>query len=294
MSTFKQHNRGSLPALILCLFLPISAGIILTACDQIISPADDTELENPKDPESDVHVAPETSIISAPEEGSTVTTSVVTFEYSGNDDGMLFQWQLNSDGWSGWNIESSVTLAYLEEGSYTFEVRGAYDPGSGGYPTDIDDSPAVVNFIVDAIHGASLWFSPLYVTVPRGIDFEMHLVAEEVSDLMAVRAVIRYDTSILEALEVEDGTFLTSTGGSLVSYHSIDSESGTIEINIGTAAGTPIGVSGTGTVCRILFRGIVSQESEITFDTANTLLRDHLNQVVTINYLVGALVVIGP
>ena len=70
----------------------------------------------------------------------------------------------------------------------------------------------------------------------------------------------------------------------------MDAVSGTIELNIATAAGTPPGVSGTGTVLVIQLNGIVSSETELTFRQENTELRDSINQTITVINLVGTVV----
>jgi hypothetical protein len=207
--------------------------------------------------------------------------------YSGNEGAALFQYRLNDEDWSSWSEATSVTFTYLDERTYTFEVRAAYDPGDT-QPTQIDPSPASVTFTVDAVGGPSLRFSPPYHEADRGTVFMLELVAEEVSDLMAVKAVLRFDPAVLTAIEVAKGSFLASTGGQQALYYTVHQYAGEIEINIGTAAGSPPGVAGSGTIAVLSFRGNIRDELDISFDAAGTGLRDSANQVITINRLVGA------
>lgn len=270
---------------VLCLIGTLS---VLPSCDMVLPPEVETVLDNPRDPETpDTYEAPLTTITVGPSEGITVNTSSVSFSYETNAD--ILQTRLNGSSWSGWSASTSTTLEYLDEGPYTFEVRSAYDPGQGE-PTDIEETPKSATFIVDAVAGPSLRLSPLLYEAQQGVDFDIELIAEEVTDLMAVKAVINYDPSKITVIEIQEGSFLASTGGSLASYFTSDPISGTIEINIGTAAGSPPGVSGTGPVVIIKLRGLTAAESDLIFNQGSTELRDSDNQTISISNLVGATV----
>ncbi len=268
---------------ILCLLCALS---VLPSCDMVVPPEGETVLDNPRDPGNpSTYEAPLTTITVGPSEGSTVNTSSVTFTYESNAD--LFQTRVNGSDWSEWSASTSTILEYLDEGSFTFEVRSAYDPGQGE-PTDIEETPKSVYFTVDAVAGPSLRLSPLLIETAQGVDFELELIAEEVTDLMAVKAVINYNPDQIMVVEIQEGSFLASTGGSLASYFTSDPASGTIEINIGTAAGLPSGVSDTGVVAIIKLRGLTAAESDLIFNQDSTELRDSNNQTISISSLVGA------
>jgi len=140
------------------------------------------------------------------------------------------------------------------------------------------------------VAGPSLRLSPLLIETAQGVDFELELIAEEVTDLMAVKAVINYNPSQITVVEIQEGSFLASTGGNLASYFTSDPVSGTIDINIGTATGTPPGVSGTGAVVIIKLRGLITAETDLTFDQVGTELRDSDNSTITVMSLIGAVV----
>ncbi|MFC1499823.1 cohesin domain-containing protein [Candidatus Zixiibacteriota bacterium] len=269
----------------------VTSALAVVSCDVVIPELPETELENPIDPETpETYVAPETTIVSGPEDGSTISTSTTTITFDSNAD--LYQWNLrgtdwNSAGWSDWSATTSATLEYLNEGEYDFLVRSAYDPGEGE-PTAIDTSAAVVTFFVDAIAGPALRMSPLLIEPETGVGFEIEIIAEEVTDLMAVKAVISFDPSLMTVEGIQEGDFLTSTGGSLASYFDVDTDAGTIEINIGTAAGSPVGVTGTGTVATLQCLVTSTTDQVLEFDQALTVLRDADNQPITITSLVAA------
>jgi hypothetical protein len=285
----RSCRSGIRPTLLLGILLLVGG---LAACTAIVPPEpEDPVYDNPQDPDGSDYVAPETTITTGPAEGATVGTSEVTLAWSGNRSGMLFQGRLNGSAWSPWSNATSITLSYLDEGDYTFEVRAGYPSGTAADPSDIDATPASRGFTVDAVHGSSLRLSPRAIEVNNGSSFQIALIAEEVSDLMLVATTLHFDTLHLRVLSLAEGPFLTSTGGSIASYNGFDNVAGTIEINMATATGSPPGVSGSGVVLTITFQVKTIRESTVTFDAAFTRLRDHLNQAITINSLVSALVV---
>ena len=257
--------RALLPTLLPILLLAAA----LTACTAIVPPEpDDPVYDNPQDPDGNEYVAPETTITTGPAEGSTVGSSEVNLAWSGNRTGMLFQGRLNGSAWTPWSSATSITLRYLDEGNYTFEVRAGYPSGTAADPTDFDETPASRSFTVDAVHGSSLRLSPLAQEVNNGTSFQVQLIAEEVSDLMLVTSTLHFEPLHLRVLSMTDGPFLTSTGGSIASYNGFDNTAGTIEVNMATATGTPPGVSGSGVVLTITFQVKSVRESSVTFDNA--------------------------
>jgi hypothetical protein len=285
----RSSRSGIRPVALLALLLILGG---LAACTAIVPPEPDEPVyDNPQDPDGDDYVAPETTITTGPAEGATVGTSEVSFAWSGNRTGMLFQGRLNGSAWTPWSHATSITLSYLDEGDYTFEVRAGYPSGTAADPSDFDETPASRSFTVDAVHGPSLRLSPRAQQVNNGASFQVQLVAEEVSDLMLVTSTLHFDPLHLRVDSLSEGPFLTSTGGSIASYNGFDNVAGTIEVNMATATGSPPGVSGSGVVLIITFQVKSIRESTVSFDAALTRLRDHLNQAITINSLVSTLVV---
>jgi len=119
----------------------ISLVLLLFSCDKI--------QENPLDPENPDYTPPETFITMEALEGAVLDTSTVTITWSGNDLTVEYAYSLN-DNWSEWSSATSVTLNYLDEGDYTFSVKGRY-------ASEVEDeSPATVNFSVDMVQGPAL------------------------------------------------------------------------------------------------------------------------------------------
>jgi hypothetical protein len=274
------------------LFLPALLAVAVAACTAIVPPEpDDPDYGNPQDPQGSAFEAPETTITGGPEEGSTISSNEVTITWTGNQPGMLFQ--TTTKNWitaSPWSGATSVTLSDLAEWSHTFEVRSGYATGTTADPTMIDETPATITFTVDAVTGPALLFSPSVRTVEVGAQFTLPLWAEEVDDLMLVATRLFFDTDHLQVLALNDGNFLTSTGGSLATYNSFDNTAGTIDINLATATGSPPGVSGSGIVLFITFRVESARESSVTFASGATYLRDSLNRAIPVNELIPALV----
>ncbi|MFC1628844.1 cohesin domain-containing protein [Gemmatimonadota bacterium] len=261
--------------------------ISLGACKMIV-PVEPEEpiYDNPQDPQGTGYTPPETSITSGPSDGSTVSTSQVTFEWDGNKPDMLFRIRLDGVNWSPWVDENIYLWAFLDEAEYTFEVQSGYDPGQGNDPTLIDETPASVTFTVDAVDGPSMMFYPRLTTAASGSQFNLFLIAEEVSDLMLVSAEIAFDPAHLSVISVTDGNFMTSTGGSIASYHDWNNTTGRIYLNLATATGSPPGVSGTGNLVTIRFGVKSNMESDVTFVAANTVIRNTSNQTMTIQRLI--------
>jgi hypothetical protein len=110
------------------------------------------------------------------------------------------------------------------------------------------------------------------------------------------KVVIRFNASMIQFTEsFTYGTFLTSNGGSVLEFDPvIDNGSGYLEFNFGIAGANPPGVSGTGVILTLQFRGINPGSSDVTFGVTNTLLRNHDNNTITITSsdLYGARVII--
>lgn len=283
LSTNVVLRPGHWPVFVASLLLV--AGI-LAACDAM-QPVEEITFDNPVDPGGDEFVPPTTTITSGPADGSTVSTEEVTFAWEGNDDATLFQLRITGGEWDGiwgqWDTHTSLMLGFLDETDYTFEVRSGY-PAESGDPQEIDETPESRSFTVDAMQGPALRMTPTRLTESVNNTFSIDIIAEDVVDLTMTRITIRFDPGFIQyADSYTYGSFLTGNGGSILEYPSyVDQDSGIVEFNFGVAGANPPGVSGTGTIMTIQFRGTISGSSDITFGAANTLLRNHLNQGISI------------
>jgi len=294
----KVPKPGLWPASVAVLLLVTG---FLTACEHFtdaLSPVEPPEFENPIDPGGSEFVPPTTMITEGPSDGSTVTTDQVAFTWQGNENATLFQVRITGgewDGsWSSWSGMQSLTLDFLDELTYTFEVRSGYP--SSGDPEHVDDTPESRNFTVDAVQGPALRMSPTRIHTPNNTTFDLQIIAEDVSDLTMTRIRIRFNTGFLQyADSYAFGSFLTSNGGSILEFDPfIDNVTGIVELNFGVAGANPPGVSGTGTILTVSFRAVGTGTTDVIFGPANTLLRDHLNQGISITTqdLHGARVII--
>ena len=239
---------------------------------------------------------PDTKIVSGPSDGETVQVLPVVFAFQevGIEGTVEFSWRLNTAGqqgsWSAWSKQTQASLDALDEssfaGEYSFQVRSTSVAG------DVDSTPASRRFIVDAIQGPALWLTPREVETASGSEFQLQIVAEEVTDLMLAHLVVKFDPSKLELVSVEAVTeFFQKNGGTLV-WPEPRFGNNFVDISTGVALGNPPGVDGTGTIGLLKFKAKASGTTQVEFDPDETELRDHNNGKIELRKLVENEVVI--
>ena len=126
--------------------------------------------------------------------------------------------------------------------------------------------------------------------VPAGTSFEIEIVAEEVTGLVAVHAVLAYDRSILETKRehIGKGDFLGANSGEILFLRDL-SDSGTIEINSGVALGSSSGAQGSGAIARIRFKTLKTGETALDF-IQEPKFRDPGNDPILVEKPVGGIV----
>jgi len=201
----------------------------------------------------------------------------------------LFRSRLDGGAWTSWSTFTNRTLEHLDDNlpgeNYVFEVQAAYDPS---HSSMVQTTPTSVQFTVDAVDGPSFRLSPLYSEGSSSDVFGLDLIAEEVDALMMVKAVITFDPNLVKVSWWEFGYFLTTNGGTLLSYDQTDNISGRFEINLSVVDAAPEGVTGSGKLITIHFQGQTTGLAAIDFDIANTLMRNPYNQPITVLQRVGA------
>lgn len=297
---------------LLCLVLAGGVLTIAGGCGTLLVPEEpeDPVFDNPIDPDSPDHVAPQTSITGGPADGSTVTSSSVTFSWSGNSGATLFQIRITggvygidwtpwsgmfANEWSPWTSDTSVTLDFLDELTYTFEVSAGYPSNaSGGDPDEWDTTPESRSFTVNAVTGPALRLSPRVTAVSQNGTFDLDIIAEDVTDLAMLNMRIVWNTADIQYSSVwEIGTFLGSNGGDVLNLGTTGEEgTGAWELAIGVAGGSPPGISGTGVIATLHFRAISSGVHTISFVSSSTELRDHLNNPINPTGLIPARVIV--
>ncbi len=93
-------------------------------------------------------VPPDTQITSGPANGSLLSTSSVTFTFTGSDDvtatsSLLYATQLDSGAWSAYGSATSALYTGLSSGQHTFSVRARDAAGN------VDPTPATRTFTTD-------------------------------------------------------------------------------------------------------------------------------------------------
>ena len=119
-----------------------------------------------------------------------------------------------------------------------------------------------------------------------GDSFSVDIIAEEVTDLFAASVEVLFDPNLLEVTGItayeNEGDFLKSNGGEVVLFFDPDNQSGRVLIDIGVAAGDPVGVTGSGALANIQFRALRSGNSPLRF-VSNPQMRDPDNISIFIN-----------
>jgi len=285
-------TRHSLLAVLLLVFLCAS-------CEKEHGELDFT---NPLDPVSSNFVKPDTKITGGPKESEVLTEEKATFSWEGNRSLeiqfgrslseysfrlQLMEWPGLSEWseWSEWTSAASFAFSNLDEGDYLFSVKSRYLE-----TTEEDLSPDTRHFTVDAVKGPTLMTRPRYKIVKPGASFEIEIVAEEVTGLVAVHVVLTYDRSVLETKgeDIGTGDFLGASGGEILFLKDL-SDSGTIEINSGVALGGSSGAQGSGAIARIKFKALRTGDTALNF-VQEPKFRDPGNNPILVEKPVGGIV----
>ncbi len=107
--------------------------------------------------------------------------------------------------------------------------------------------------------------SPVYTKLNG--TFTIDVVVEDVTNLMAGNIRIAYDSTKIQGEAITEGTsFLTKNGGNAF-FTQKDITNGSVSVVFAILGGTPVGVSGSGTLCSISFKTITgTPTSQIIFD----------------------------
>ena len=237
--------------------------LLLFSCDEI--------QENLLDPENPNYTPPETFLTMEALEGAVLDTSTVTITWSGNDLVVEYAYSLNGD-WSEWSSATSVTLNYLDEGDYTFSVKGRYDSG------DEDTTPATVNFSVDMVQGPALRVYTLLTEMSLNSTADVYIYAEDVEDMVVTMFKVKYDADILSLSPeaVSRGELLA--GIEEVMFFTKEISEGVFGINF--SALSYGGVTGTGSLVKLPFTA--NEIGSTTIEILNPEFRDLSGSIITV------------
>jgi hypothetical protein len=120
---------------------------------------------------------------------------------------------------------------------------------------------------------------------------------EDVENVFAVKAVLEFDPTRLQVSQVEvyedSRSLLKANGGTVIPFSSYDNTAGNITIEVATAAGSPPGVTGTGSIAQVTLTTIQAGYAEIIVDIASEV-RDPDNTGIAFYEIASALVEVRP
>ena len=234
---------------------------------------------------------PSVEIASGPGESEVLLADRVTFEFRAGDayGDTEYSTRLDDDDWSPWSGAAEVIYEHLEESSlvgvHLLQVRVRADAGEA-------EEVLLRRFEVDAVQGPALRLSPKAVATRVGETIGLDIVVEEIPNMLAARVILTFDGDKLELQRVEVlDAFLSQHGGAIVQPEAeIDPVNGRLDLSIGVAGGTQVGVSGTGALARLHFQAIASGATQVSPDVG-TAVRDPDNRPISASTL-GAIVTI--
>ena len=211
-----------------------------------------------------------------PRKDQVLDTASVSFAWKGSDKWVSeFSYCLHGETWSDWTRQTSVDLV-LDEGDYTFRLKGRYPEEEGGRESE----EITRKFTVDAIQGPALWLKPRHTTVQVRDTVTVWVWAEDMADLMLAHLEIAFDETRLHWLDPMAGSFLSRNNAQVISFFP---EAGEIQghgiIDLGAAGGSPHGVNGSGPLVALRFEALgqgtvrVSTDSVEVRNSANVSLK---------------------
>jgi len=253
----------------------IFVAIAISSCGDLSEPLSEVSLD--------------TYIASGPGDGSVVIEPSVAFQWEGGNhlvSEFSYRCTPGQENWSVWSPDTSITLNYLDQGDYVFEVRGRYEPGNE------DDTPVGRTFTVN-IPGPGVLMRPLKQKVMLGQEFNVDVVADDVEDLMLAHLLLKFEPAELQALDAAPGEIFQSSDLP-VFFKQIDNSQGMIDISISTATimssiNVKPSISGTGAIATVRFKSLSVGESSVSFHSGSEL-RDSANRPISIINQIGSAV----
>jgi len=224
------------------------------------------------------YIRPTTNIISGPEDGGTVDTSMVTFTWE-IEDGSEYSYSLNNANWSNWSSdEYTATFDYLDEDSYLFIVKSRYNP------LIEEEEPQEISFTVNALQGPGLRVYPLLSEVNIYSTTHFSIYTEEVSGLVLAEFQISFDPDIVKILSYTRGDMFDDVFSAFV----VEEAYGLLQVNFSTLGDT--GFMGSGEIVDVLFLGDQSDSTYINI--INPVFRDiNSNDIPIVETANGVVVV---
>jgi hypothetical protein len=219
--------------------LIVILGLMSWTCD-ILQPLPD----NPYDPLNPDFIEPETRILSGP--SGTSSSKEVTLTWQQKDPvyrsdsldtdlygEITYSYRFNEGSWSLFSPDTFVTLPYLDDTSYFFQIMSRY-------PTNImEDEPYPSRSWTMDAYSSSLMLSPRTTILPvttEGSEFGVTVGLEEVSGMMGAHVELTYDPVGLRLMDYavldSAGDFLKQGGGSVIDFVEVDSITGLLAVDV--------------------------------------------------------------
>ncbi len=129
--------------------------------------------------------------------------------------------------------------------------------------------------------GPALVLNPVEIVTKPNAGFSVSVRFEEIESVMGLHADIIYDNTFLiyNGYQVlKEGTeLLVSTGATLLYF--VEEEPGRIQIDIGLAAGSPAGISGSGDVVKLNFTAAGTGDTYLSFGPGCRITDQDLNDI---------------
>ena len=216
--------------------------------------------------------SPETLI-----QNTVLDKSTISLSWEGNEFSSDFSYRLEpldyakivgiDTAWSEWSIDTSVTLTYLDEGSYNFYVKSRLNLDTE------EDIPEMVSFTIDAVTGPALRMYPLHQRVSAGSSCDLYIYVEDVVDLMSFQVDVSYNTEAIADISID-------AVGLLSNLFDTDSEYSDGVMRIITASSENfISINGDGAVAKLTF---TSTGSDTLHFLQSSVFKDSLNHSIEI------------
>jgi len=152
-------------------------------------------------------------------------------------------------------------------------AKDSFDPEWGVTNTIYDIATIVEDASVTVTHTENLLVNPPETMVTNGMSFILNIDVENVVDLYAFDVRLYFNTTLLQAVQLDEGPFLRSGGDTFVVKNLINATEGYVRF-ASTLLSAENGVNGTGTLFSVTFattEGVIGNCS-VTF--GNTILSD--------------------
>ena len=135
--------------------------------------------------------------------------SIVRVSWGGNQFALEFSYRYKAitdawPAWSDWSSINEISIPYLNEGNYIFEVKSRLE-------ADIESLSSSFQFEINAVFGPALRFYPLYKKVSVSSQFTMEIYAEDVAALTGAEIEFTYDPDYIAFNSASEGDILTAS-----------------------------------------------------------------------------------